>query len=161
MELHGMTIEKAQKGFTSGEFTALDLTRAYIENIKAKNGELNAFLEIFADAEEQAKNADEMIARGEMKALTGIPVALKDNILFKDHVVSASSKILANYKAEPQFMQKKEIVARFRDKENADKFAESANRRTFESVMVEQRNGLWEVRLVPVRKIPKFEPPKT
>jgi aspartyl-tRNA(Asn)/glutamyl-tRNA(Gln) amidotransferase subunit A len=99
MELHGMTIEKAQKGFTSGEFTALDLTRAYIENIKAKNGELNAFLEIFADAEEQAKNADEMIARGEMKALTGIPVALKDNILFKDHVVSASSKILANYKA--------------------------------------------------------------
>lgn len=58
-------------------------------------------------------------------------------------------------------MQKKEIVARFRDKENADKFAESANRRTFESVMVEQRNGLWEVKLVPVRKIPRFEPPKT
>lgn len=58
-------------------------------------------------------------------------------------------------------MQKKEIVARFRDKENADKFAEKANRRTFESVMIEQRNGLWEVRLVPVRKTPKFEPPKT
>ncbi|MFH1621089.1 MAG: hypothetical protein ABIB04_03315 [Patescibacteria group bacterium] len=58
-------------------------------------------------------------------------------------------------------MQKKEIVARFHGKEQADKFAEKANHRTFESVMVEQRYGLWEVRLVPVRKIPKFEPPKT
>jgi hypothetical protein len=53
-------------------------------------------------------------------------------------------------------MQKKEIIARFQDKKSADNFAESANRRTFESVIVEQRNGLWEVRLVPVRKIPKF-----
>lgn len=58
-------------------------------------------------------------------------------------------------------MQQKEIIARFRDKENADKFAEKANRRTFESVTIGQRDGLWEVRLVPVRKIPKFKPPKT
>ncbi len=99
IDLKKMTIEKAQAGFKSGEFTALELTRAYIENIKAKNGELNAFLEIFADAEEQAKVADEMIARGEMKALTGIPVALKDNILFEGHIASASSKILEHYKA--------------------------------------------------------------
>lgn len=94
-----MTIEKAHAGFKSGEFSALDLTRAYLENIKAKNKELNAFLEIFADAEEQAKNADEMIAKGDIKTLTGIPVAIKDNILFEGHVASASSKILENYKA--------------------------------------------------------------
>lgn len=99
MNLHEMTIEKAQAGFKNGEFTALDLTRAYIENIKSKNGELNAFLEIFSDAEDQARRADEMIARGEIKALTGIPVALKDNILFEGHIASASSKILENYKA--------------------------------------------------------------
>ena len=99
MELHGMTIEKAHAGFKSGAFSALDLTRAYIENIKAKNGELNAYLEIFADAEDQAKKADEMIARGEVKALTGIPIALKDNILFEGHAASASSKILENYTA--------------------------------------------------------------
>ena len=58
-------------------------------------------------------------------------------------------------------MQKKEIVARFREKKSADKFAEQANRRTFESITVERKNELWEVRLVPVRKIPKFEPPTT
>ncbi len=99
MELHGMTIEKAHAGFQSGEFSALDLTRAYIENIKAKNSELNAYLEVFADAEDQAKRADEMIARGKVKALTGIPIALKDNILFEGHMASASSKILENYTA--------------------------------------------------------------
>ena len=58
-------------------------------------------------------------------------------------------------------MQKKEIVARFREMKSADKFAEQANRRTFESITVERKNELWEVRLVPVRKIPKFEPPTT
>lgn len=99
MELHGMTIEKAQAGFKSGEFSALDLTKAYIENIKAKNDELNAYLEIFSDVEDQAKKADEMIAKGDIKALTGIPIAIKDNILFEGHTASASSKILENYKA--------------------------------------------------------------
>jgi aspartyl-tRNA(Asn)/glutamyl-tRNA(Gln) amidotransferase subunit A len=98
-DLKSMTIEKAHTGFKSGEFTVLDLTRAYIENIKSKNGELNAYLEIFADAEDQAKRADEMITKGEIKALTGIPIALKDNILFEGHTASASSKILENYKA--------------------------------------------------------------
>ena len=60
-------------------------------------------------------------------------------------------------KSGSQLMQNKEIVARFREKGNADKFAEKANRRTFESVTIEKRNELWEVRLTPVRKIPKFE----
>lgn len=99
IDLKGMTIEKAHAGFKSGEFTALDLTRAYIENIKLKNIELNAFLEVFADAEDQAKVADEMISKGNILPLTGIPVALKDNILFEGHLASGGSKILGNYKA--------------------------------------------------------------
>jgi len=58
-------------------------------------------------------------------------------------------------------MQKKEIIARFLIRRNAENFAEKANRRMFESIVIEQRNGLWEVRLLPVRKIPKFEPSTT
>ncbi len=94
-----MTIEKAHSGFKSGEFTALELASAYIENIKINNVNINAYIEVFTDALEQAKLADEMIARGEIKSLTGIPVALKDNILFTGHHVTASSKILAGYVA--------------------------------------------------------------
>ncbi len=56
-----------------------------------------------------------------------------------------------------------EIVAHFRTKDSADRFAESANKRHFESVAVERRkvDGLWEVRLVPKRKLPVFRPPTT
>ena len=38
MDLKSMTITRAQDAFRKGEFTALELTRAYIENIKSKNG---------------------------------------------------------------------------------------------------------------------------
>ena len=99
IDLKSMTIEKAQAGFSSGEFSALDLAKAYAEEAKQKNKEVNAYLEIFEDFKEQAKRADEMIAKGEIKPLTGIPVALKDNILFAGHKSSASSKILESYKA--------------------------------------------------------------
>lgn len=99
MELKNLTIAGVHESFKKGEFSALELTRAYIENIKSKNTDINAFLEIFADAEDQAKVADEMIAHGEIKALTGIPVALKDNILFSGHKAGASSKILEGYVA--------------------------------------------------------------
>ncbi len=60
-------------------------------------------------------------------------------------------------------MQKKEIVARFRKKESADKFAESANKRRFKSVAVERRQSddLWEVGLVPKQKLRVFRPPTT
>jgi hypothetical protein len=58
-------------------------------------------------------------------------------------------------------MKTNEIVAQFHEKENADKFAEKANRRTFETVTVERKSDLWQVKLVPFRKIRKFEPPKT
>lgn len=97
MNLKEMTIKKAQDGFISGEFTASDLTKAYIENIKNKNTEVNAFLEIFESALEQARVADEQIKKGEIKPLTGIPITLKDNILFSGHKATASSKILENY----------------------------------------------------------------
>lgn len=97
MDLKNLTIAKAREALKNGEFTSVDLTNTYIEEIKKKNGDVNAFLEVFDDALAQAKVADEMIARGEMKNLIGIPLAIKDNLLFKGHRASASSKILENY----------------------------------------------------------------
>ncbi|MEZ4114165.1 MAG: amidase family protein [Candidatus Paceibacterota bacterium] len=77
----------------------LDLVEAYIKKIESKNKEINAYLEVFEDAREQAKAADEMISKGEAKSLTGIPLAIKDNLLFKGHRAGASSKILEGYVA--------------------------------------------------------------
>lgn len=133
MNLKNLTIESVQDSFKKGEFTALELTRAYIENIKAKNSEINAFLEVFADAEDQAKRADEMIARGEIKSLTGIPVALKDNILFAGHRAGASSKILQGYVAsyDSTVVQRlREEGAVFIGRTNMDEFAMGSSTET-------------------------------
>lgn len=83
----------------NGDITALELAQEYLTAIEEKNGELNAYLEVFDDVLAQARSADAMIARGAAGPLTGIPVAVKDNILIKGRVSSGASKILEHYTA--------------------------------------------------------------
>src|SRR3989338_5893288 len=97
IDLENLTIEKAHKSFRDGEYTPRELLEEYLKVIKEKNKELNAYLEVFEDAAEQAENAGKKFKDGSAVLLTGIPVAIKDNILFKGHQVSAGSKILENY----------------------------------------------------------------
>lgn len=99
IDLRNLTIEKAHKALTSGEYSCRDLVDAYLKEIKEKNERLNAYLEIYNDIEEQIQKAEAMLASGKATRLTGIPIALKDNILAEGHIASASSKILANHKA--------------------------------------------------------------
>ena len=80
IELNGLTIEKAQALMEKGELTSEDLTTVYLEQIKTKNPEIHAYLEVFEDAIAQAKEADAKRAAGEKGALLGIPFAIKDNI---------------------------------------------------------------------------------
>lgn len=99
INLKNLTIKKAHKSLKEGEYTVTDLIKAYLDNIKDKNKELNAYLEIYDDVFSQAQKAEEMFKEGKDTLLTGIPIALKDNILFDGHISSAGSKILENYKA--------------------------------------------------------------
>lgn len=99
IDLKNLTIEKAHESFKSGEFTVTQLVNAYLEVIKEKNKEINAYLEVYSDVLDQAKVAEAMFANGTAVLMTGIPIAIKDNILFEGHIASASSKILENYTA--------------------------------------------------------------
>lgn len=100
MDLSLLTVAQARKDLDAKKYSALDLTNAYLENIAAKDGAIHAYLEVWADAaREEAKKADVMIAAGKAQALTGIPLAIKDNILIKGRIASAASKILENYVA--------------------------------------------------------------
>src|SRR3989338_6010172 len=100
MDLHTLTIAKARADLDSKKYSALELTDAYLSAIAEKNPEIHAYLEVWEDsAREEAKVADAMIARGESQPLTGIPIAVKDNILIEGRTASAGSKILENYKA--------------------------------------------------------------
>src|SRR3989338_4703310 len=99
IDLKNLTIEKAHQAFKNKEFTCVQLAEEYLKVIKKKNPELNAYLEVYDNVLEQAKKADERFADGSAALLTGIPIALKDNILFQGHTASAGSKILKNYTA--------------------------------------------------------------
>jgi len=99
IDLKSLTIEKAHADLTNGVFTCRELVEEYIKVIKEKNKDLNIYLEIFSDALTEADKAQEKITKREGGLLTGIPVAIKDNILFEGHTVSAGSKILENYRA--------------------------------------------------------------
>jgi len=94
-----MTISDARKKLDSGEITSVELTQSYLDAIKEKDGDIHAYLEVFSDALEQARLADEHIKVGDAQPLTGIPIAVKDNILIKGKTASAASKILENYTA--------------------------------------------------------------
>src|SRR3989344_8190215 len=99
LEISNLTIEKAHEHLKNGDFSARELTESYLENIGEKNGDLNAYLEVFGDALSQAERADEAIAKGNVSVLTGIPLAIKDNILINGRRASCASRILSGYRA--------------------------------------------------------------
>lgn len=127
MKLNELTIKEAHVGLEQGDFSALELARACLDAIKEKNGELHAFLEVFDDVEAQAEEVDRNSAAGEkVGPLTGIPLAIKDNILIQGKTCSAASKILQNYVAAYNatvVKRLKEAGAIFLGRTNMDEFA--------------------------------------
>jgi aspartyl-tRNA(Asn)/glutamyl-tRNA(Gln) amidotransferase subunit A len=100
MDLSKLTIVEARRALDAKEYSALDLTEAYLKAIAARDPEIHAYLEVWQDsAREEATRADEMIAQAESKSLTGIPLAIKDNILIEGRIASAASKMLEHYRA--------------------------------------------------------------
>ncbi len=92
-------IKTVKQQLQNKEYSATELVDHYFSVIKQKDKDIDAILELFQDAKESARRADELLARGEGKPLLGVPIILKDNILYKGHTASAASKMLENYKA--------------------------------------------------------------
>lgn len=92
-------INNLQADLRSGKTTCTALVEQAILLIEQKK-QLNAFLEVFVDsAKEAAKKTDEKIKAGTAGKLAGVIVGLKDNICYKGHKVSASSKILEGFES--------------------------------------------------------------
>ena len=125
-DLSKLTIAEAGRRLRAGEITAVDLTRACLANIQARNKELNIFLEVFSDAVAQAEAADARRKAGENHPLLGIPLAVKDNILIEGRTASAASKMLEHYVAayDATITRKlKDAGAVFIGRANMDEFA--------------------------------------
>jgi len=101
MELTDLTITQAHQGLIKKQFSALELTKAFLDRIKKRNKKIFAFLTVCEDlAFSQAKKIDDLVfQKRKIPLLAGIPCAIKDNILVKDVRCTAGSKILENYTA--------------------------------------------------------------
>ncbi|RYD76514.1 MAG: Asp-tRNA(Asn)/Glu-tRNA(Gln) amidotransferase subunit GatA [Sphingobacteriales bacterium] len=79
------------------QLTLPDLLAYYFKQIK-ENEHLNAFNEVFFySAEVQAKAVQQKIENGTAGKLAGMVIGIKDNICYKDHIVTASSKMLDGF----------------------------------------------------------------
>lgn len=94
MNYFNETIDSLHKKLADKEITAQSLTEDTLQRIKSKEAKLNAYVTVNDDATEDAKQVDNDGIKGR---LSGIPVAIKDNILTKGVLTTASSKILSNF----------------------------------------------------------------
>jgi len=98
-ELHKKPASELAQMLRSGEVTSVQLTELFLDRAEKLNPLTNSFLRINREtAIEQAKHADELIAAGKAPSvLTGVPIAVKDNLTTTDAITTAGSKILENY----------------------------------------------------------------
>lgn len=91
------SLTEIKSGLQRAEITVQSLVKGYLEQIK-KNAHLNAFNEVFeSEALLNAKNVDDRIKNSTAGKLAGMVIAIKDNICYKGHQVTASSKILTGF----------------------------------------------------------------
>jgi len=92
------TYADVKKEISSGD-TVMSILEGYLSAIEA-NKDLNAFLEVFeTSAKEKAALVDKKIKNGTAGRLAGMVIGVKDNLCYKGHVVSASSKILEGFES--------------------------------------------------------------
>jgi aspartyl-tRNA(Asn)/glutamyl-tRNA(Gln) amidotransferase subunit A len=127
------SLKHIQSDIQQNKTTLRGLVLHYLGNISARQN-LNAFIEVFQEeAMERADVIDQKIKLGTAGKLAGLVIGLKDNICYKNHQVTASSKILAGFES----VYSATVVARLLAEDaiiigrlNCDEFAMGASNET-------------------------------
>ena len=93
------SLEEVRADLLSSETTLVALVNYYLQRIETYQ-HLNVFLHVYADeALKRAEAIDAKLKAGTAGKLAGMVISIKDMICYKDHPVSASSKILKGFKS--------------------------------------------------------------
>ncbi len=92
-----LSFDDIQKSLENRETDCKAIVNYYLNNIKTK-AHLNAFVEVYTDsALQQAAKVDDKIDAGKAGRLAGMVIGIKDVLVYKDHEINASSKILEGF----------------------------------------------------------------
>ena len=96
-----MSYPQDRKRLDNRETSAEALVSFFLDRVEERNGQLNAFLSVDAEAAlGQARAVDARRERGEMRPLDGLVVGVKDTIAVRDRPMTCGSKLLARFRAE-------------------------------------------------------------
>ena len=96
-ELYELSLSAALTGLDKKDFSAEELTQAYLANM-ARDDQTNAYILQTPDhALAQARESDKRRADGDAGPLEGIPLAIKDLFCTRDIETTAGSKILKGF----------------------------------------------------------------
>ncbi|MBQ9271803.1 MAG: Asp-tRNA(Asn)/Glu-tRNA(Gln) amidotransferase subunit GatA [Alphaproteobacteria bacterium] len=132
-EITTFSVAETLKALKNKEFSAVELTKAYLHNME--NGrQYNAYITECADvALKQAEEADKRYINGTNRALEGIPLGIKDLFCTKDIRTTAASHILDNFVPPYESTVTQHLLddgAVFLGKLNLDEFAMGGSNET-------------------------------
>ncbi|MEM1307039.1 MAG: Asp-tRNA(Asn)/Glu-tRNA(Gln) amidotransferase subunit GatA [Pseudomonadota bacterium] len=98
-ELTGLTLAEARRKLRDREVSSSELTAAYLERIAAANPQLNAYVDVTADAATSAATAaDAALKSGDARSLEGLPLGIKDLFATEGVHTQACSRVLDGFK---------------------------------------------------------------
>jgi aspartyl-tRNA(Asn)/glutamyl-tRNA(Gln) amidotransferase subunit A len=98
MDLSTITITSAIESLRKKDYSAVELTKAFLVRIEKIDPQLNSFITVTKEtAVRDAEEADKKRASGDTSPLLGIPIGLKDLYVTKGIKTTAGSKVLENY----------------------------------------------------------------
>ncbi|MEZ5844469.1 MAG: Asp-tRNA(Asn)/Glu-tRNA(Gln) amidotransferase subunit GatA [Hyphomicrobiaceae bacterium] len=98
-DLTRLTLAEARDGLRAKEFSATELTKAFVAAIEAANPKLNTYIVVTQEqALAMAQISDNRLARGEGRPLEGLPLGIKDLFATKGVHTQAASHVLDSFK---------------------------------------------------------------
>ena len=133
-DIHRMTLSQLKRNLEAKNLSSREITESFLKRISETNKSLNAFITITEEqAVSESVEADEIIANGKAKSLTGLPFAHKDLFCTDGILTTCASKMLSNF--VPPYDAT--VVKRLKDagiimigKTNMDEFAMGSSNET-------------------------------